>query len=162
MYQTVFATEPGSAEMPSAGRPFTPEMITRLVARGVEIAPLLLHTGVASLEDHEPPYEEFFRVPPETADRVNAARGSGRRVVAVGTTGRRRVGFRPGGRAHRVSFLSGGARRGLIGEVDPGGRNRSNQFRQDDQRPSRISSRPDSSSASRQAWMRCGVTRNHR
>jgi S-adenosylmethionine:tRNA ribosyltransferase-isomerase len=86
MYQTVFATEPGSAEMPSAGRPFTPELITRLVARGVEIAPLLLHTGVASLEDHEPPYEEFFRVPPETADRVNAARRSGRRVVAVGTT----------------------------------------------------------------------------
>jgi len=86
MYQTVFATEPGSAEMPSAGRPFTPELVTRLVARGIEIGPLLLHTGVASLEDHEPPYEEFFRVPPETADRVNAARGSGRRVVAVGTT----------------------------------------------------------------------------
>jgi len=86
MYQTVFATEPGSAEMPSAGRPFTPELVTRLVARGIEIAPLLLHTGVASLEDHEPPYEEFFRVPPETADRVNAARRSGRRVVAVGTT----------------------------------------------------------------------------
>lgn len=86
MYQTVFATEPGSAEMPSAGRPFTPELVTRLVARGIEIAPLLLHTGVASLEDHEPPYEEFFRVPAETADRVNAARRSGRRIVAVGTT----------------------------------------------------------------------------
>ena len=50
MYQTVFATEPGSAEMPSAGRPFTPELVTRLVSRGVQIAPLVLHTGVASLE----------------------------------------------------------------------------------------------------------------
>ena len=86
MYQTVFATEPGSAEMPSAGRPFTPELVTRLVSTGVQIAPLLLHTGVASLEDHDPPYEEFFRVPPVTADRVNAARRAGRRVVAVGTT----------------------------------------------------------------------------
>jgi S-adenosylmethionine:tRNA ribosyltransferase-isomerase len=86
MYQTVFATEPGSAEMPSAGRPFTPELVTRLVASGIEIAPLVLHTGVASLEDHEPPFEELFRVPPETAARVNAARHSGHRVVAVGTT----------------------------------------------------------------------------
>jgi S-adenosylmethionine:tRNA ribosyltransferase-isomerase len=86
MYQTVFATEPGSAEMPSAGRPFTPELVTRLVSSGVQIAPLVLHTGVASLEDHEPPYEEYFRVPPDTADRVNAARRAGHRVVAVGTT----------------------------------------------------------------------------
>lgn len=86
MYQTVFATEPGSAEMPSAGRPFTPELVTTLVSRGVSIAPLLLHTGVSSLEDREPPYEEFFRVPRETADVVNAARRTGRRIVAVGTT----------------------------------------------------------------------------
>jgi S-adenosylmethionine:tRNA ribosyltransferase-isomerase len=86
MYQTVFATEQGSAEMPSAGRPFTPELVTGLVSVGVQIAPLLLHTGVASLEDHEPPYEEYYRVPPDTADRVNAAKRAGRRVVAVGTT----------------------------------------------------------------------------
>jgi S-adenosylmethionine:tRNA ribosyltransferase-isomerase len=86
MYQTVFATEPGSAEMPSAGRPFTPELVTRLISSGIQIAPLLLHTGVASMEDHEPPYEEYFRVPPDTADRVNAARRAGHRVVAVGTT----------------------------------------------------------------------------
>jgi S-adenosylmethionine:tRNA ribosyltransferase-isomerase len=85
-YQTVYANEPGSAEMPSAGRAFTPELITRLVAAGVEIAPLLLHTGVASLEAHEPPYEEYYRVPSETARRVNAARAAGRRVIAVGTT----------------------------------------------------------------------------
>lgn len=86
MYQTVFATEPGSAEMPSAGRPFTPDLVTRLVSRGIGFAPLLLHTGVASLEDHEPPYEEFYRVPRETAQRVNQARRDGHRVIAVGTT----------------------------------------------------------------------------
>ena len=85
-YQTVYATETGSAEMPSAGRAFTPELITHLVAGGLQVAPLILHTGVASLEDNEPPYEEFYRVPPETARLVNAARASGRRVVAVGTT----------------------------------------------------------------------------
>jgi S-adenosylmethionine:tRNA ribosyltransferase-isomerase len=85
-YQTVYATEPGSAEMPSAGRAFTPALITRLVAKGVQIAPLILHTGVASLEDHEPPYEEFYRVPLETARLVNAARANGKRVIAVGTT----------------------------------------------------------------------------
>src|SRR6266702_5373122 len=85
-YQTVYATEKGSAEMPSAGRAFTAELITQLVARGVQFAPLLLHTGVASLESHEPPYEEFYRVPLETARLVNAARGAGKRVVAVGTT----------------------------------------------------------------------------
>jgi S-adenosylmethionine:tRNA ribosyltransferase-isomerase len=72
--------------MPSAARPFTPELVTRLVSGGIQIAPVLLHTGVASLEDHEPPYEEFFRVPPETADRVNATKRAGHRVVAVGTT----------------------------------------------------------------------------
>jgi S-adenosylmethionine:tRNA ribosyltransferase-isomerase len=85
-YQTVFANEVGSAEMPSAGRPFTPELVTRLVSAGIQIAPLLLHTGVASLEDHEPPYEEFYRVSRETAERVNAARRNGHRIVAVGTT----------------------------------------------------------------------------
>ena len=86
MYQTIFATEPGSAEMPSAGRPFTPELVTRLVSAGIQIAPVLLHTGVASLEDHEPPYEEYFRVTRETADRINSTRRAGGRVVAVGTT----------------------------------------------------------------------------
>ncbi len=88
-YQTVYATETGSAEMPSAGRAFTPELITRLVARGVQFAPLVLHTGVASLEDDEPPYEEFYRVQPDTARLVNAARAAGRRVIAVGTTAAR-------------------------------------------------------------------------
>lgn len=85
-YQTVYATETGSAEMPSAGRAFTPELITRLVAQGIVIAPLLLHTGVASLEEHEPPYEEYYRVPLETARLVNMAHETEKRVIAVGTT----------------------------------------------------------------------------
>ena len=85
-YQTVYATETGSAEMPSAGRAFTPELITRLVARGILIAPLLLHTGVASLEEHEPPYAEYYRVPHETARLVNMTHQTGKRVIAVGTT----------------------------------------------------------------------------
>ena len=85
-YQTVYATEPGSAEMPSAGRPFTPKLLKRLEAKGVKIAPLILHTGVSNLETHEPPYKEFYRVTPETAHMVNEARASSHRLVAVGTT----------------------------------------------------------------------------
>ncbi len=85
-YQTVYATETGSAEMPSAGRAFSPELITRLAAGGIIFAPLLLHTGVASLEEHEPPYEEYYRVPEMTARLVNDALRDGRRVIAVGTT----------------------------------------------------------------------------
>jgi S-adenosylmethionine:tRNA ribosyltransferase-isomerase len=85
-YQTVYANEMGSAEMPSAGRAFTPELLTRLVAKGVQVVPLILHTGVASLEDHEPPYEEYYRVPEITAQVVNSARAAGRRVIAIGTT----------------------------------------------------------------------------
>lgn len=85
-YQTVYASEMGSAEMPSAGRAFTPELLTRLVAQGVQIVPLILHTGVASLEDHEAPYEEYYRVPATTAQALNQARAAGRRIIAVGTT----------------------------------------------------------------------------
>jgi S-adenosylmethionine:tRNA ribosyltransferase-isomerase len=85
-YQTAFALEPGSAEMPSAGRPFTAELVTELVARGVMVAPVTLHTGVSSLERGEPPYPERYRVPPTTAGLVNAVHEWGRRVVAVGTT----------------------------------------------------------------------------
>ncbi|MDA8045518.1 MAG: S-adenosylmethionine:tRNA ribosyltransferase-isomerase [Actinomycetota bacterium] len=85
-YQNVYVTEPGSAEMPSAGRPFTPEVITRLVAKGVGVTPVLLHTGVASLEAGETPYPERVRVPSSTARQVNATRSAGGRVIAVGTT----------------------------------------------------------------------------
>jgi S-adenosylmethionine:tRNA ribosyltransferase-isomerase len=85
-YQNVYSTEPGSAEMPSAGRPFTHEVITRLVAKGVGVCPLVLHTGVASLESTELPFPERLRVPPSTANRVNDTRSNGGRVIAVGTT----------------------------------------------------------------------------
>jgi S-adenosylmethionine:tRNA ribosyltransferase-isomerase len=85
-YQTVFALEPGSAEMPSAARPFSAELVTELVARGVLFAPLTLHTGVSSPELGEPPYPERYGVPETTARLVNAVRGWGGRIVAVGTT----------------------------------------------------------------------------
>jgi S-adenosylmethionine:tRNA ribosyltransferase-isomerase len=84
--QTVYATEPGSAEMPSAGRPFTAPLLVRLMARGVTVAPLVLHAGVSSQERHEPPFPERYEVPVDTARLVRSARAAGRRVVAVGTT----------------------------------------------------------------------------
>jgi S-adenosylmethionine:tRNA ribosyltransferase-isomerase len=85
-YQNVYAAELGSAEMPSAGRPFTAELITRLVAAGVLVAPITLHTGVSSQENHEPPYPERFRIPRHTASIVNAVHDWGGRVIAVGTS----------------------------------------------------------------------------
>jgi S-adenosylmethionine:tRNA ribosyltransferase-isomerase len=85
-YQTVFAVEPGSVEMPSAARPFSAELVAELGARGVPFAPVTLHAGVSSLELGESPYPERYRVPPETARLVNAVRGWGGRVIAVGTT----------------------------------------------------------------------------
>ncbi|MDT7803640.1 MAG: S-adenosylmethionine:tRNA ribosyltransferase-isomerase, partial [Actinomycetota bacterium] len=88
-YQTVFAREPGSAEMPSAARPFTDALVTRLVTDGVLFAPLLLHTGVSSLETGEPPQAERFHVPATTTALVAWVRARGGRVVAVGTTAAR-------------------------------------------------------------------------
>jgi S-adenosylmethionine:tRNA ribosyltransferase-isomerase len=91
-YQTLFAEVPGSAEMPSAGYPFTPRVLEGLKARGVHIADIVLHTGVSSLEvetdevEAHPLYPEPFAVPARTASAVNAARAEGRRVIAVGTT----------------------------------------------------------------------------
>jgi S-adenosylmethionine:tRNA ribosyltransferase-isomerase len=85
-YQTVYASQPGSAEMPSAGRPFSPDVLERLAHSGIGFATLTLHTGVASLEGHERPYVEEYSVPADTADQVRAARRAGKRVIAVGTT----------------------------------------------------------------------------
>jgi S-adenosylmethionine:tRNA ribosyltransferase-isomerase len=85
-YQNVYAVEPGSAEMPSAGRPLTAEVITRLVAGGVLVAPITLHTGVSSQERHEAPFAERYRVSTHTARLVNAVREWGGRVIATGTT----------------------------------------------------------------------------
>jgi S-adenosylmethionine:tRNA ribosyltransferase-isomerase len=81
-YQNVYATTPGSAEMPSAGRPFTAELITRLMTRGIVVAPVTLHAGLSSPERHEPPLPEYYDVPPATARLLTTAR----RVIAVGTT----------------------------------------------------------------------------
>lgn len=85
-YQTVYAMAAGSAEMASAGRPFTERLLVRLMAKGVTIAPVVLHAGVSSPEAHEPPVAERFEVPEVTARLVGSARSAGRRVVAVGTT----------------------------------------------------------------------------
>ena len=82
----MFALEPGSAEMPSAGRPFTRDLVVRLVSLGVVVLPILLHTGVSSFEDHEYPGKETFRVPATTARVANTLRQAGGRIVAVGTT----------------------------------------------------------------------------
>jgi S-adenosylmethionine:tRNA ribosyltransferase-isomerase len=94
-YQTVFALPPadgaGSAEMPSAARPFTARTVAELVSRGVRFAPVTLHTGVASAEAHEPPYPERFTVPETSAWLINAVKATGRRVIAVGTTAVRAV-----------------------------------------------------------------------
>jgi S-adenosylmethionine:tRNA ribosyltransferase-isomerase len=85
-YQTVYAIEPGSAEMPSAGRPFTSEILVRIAALGVTVLPVTLHSGVASMEEGEEPIEERYRVSASTAAAVNALRGRGGRVFAVGTS----------------------------------------------------------------------------
>ncbi|RYC10594.1 S-adenosylmethionine:tRNA ribosyltransferase-isomerase [Nocardioides zhouii] len=90
-YQTVFGRRPGSAEMASAGRPFTPELVTRLVTAGVQFAPVTLHTGVSSQEAGEAPGPEWFEVPPTSARLINGACDNGGRVIAVGTTATRAV-----------------------------------------------------------------------
>jgi S-adenosylmethionine:tRNA ribosyltransferase-isomerase len=114
-YQTVFADRPGSAEMPSASRPFTPELVTRLVTRGVTIAPLTLHTGISSLEGGEDPYPEPWDLPPATARLVNLTRRNGGRVIAAGTTVVRaletaaRAGSRGGGSGSESGPVTAGA-----------------------------------------------------
>lgn len=107
-YQNVFARNPGSAEMPSAGRPFTTRVLAALAARGVAVETITLHTGVASLEADEPPYEEWFDVPESTAHSVGRARARGSRVLAVGTTVVRAL----------ESAVSGGEVRAALGWTD--------------------------------------------
>src|SRR5262249_47468576 len=85
-YQTVFARDPGSAEMPSAGRPFSAGLVASLVAGGVTFAPITLHTGVSSLELDELPLPERYQVPDHTARLVRLTRAAGGRVIATGTT----------------------------------------------------------------------------
>ncbi len=115
-YQTVFSRDPGSAEMPSAGRPFTADLVLDLITSGVVIAPITLHAGVASLEAGEQPLPERFSVPESTARLVNLTRSASRRVVAAGTTVTRAV---PGAGCQRADHwlarprgLAPGAARG--------------------------------------------------
>lgn len=85
-YQTIFAREPGSVEMPSAARPFSLRIVDSLYRHNVNLASITLHCGVASPETHEHPLDERFTVPDWTARIVNATRTAGGRVIAVGTT----------------------------------------------------------------------------
>lgn len=91
-YQTIFAEVPGSAELPSAARPFTRRVVEALRSRGILLVSIVLHAGVSSLELEEGDarahtmFPEPFLVPGETAAAINAAREQGRSIVAVGTT----------------------------------------------------------------------------
>jgi S-adenosylmethionine:tRNA ribosyltransferase-isomerase len=85
-YQTMFARAPGSSEMPSAARPFTPRVVNALRSRGIGIATVTLHCGVASFDAPERPGTERYRVPRAAAAAINAARREGRRTIAVGST----------------------------------------------------------------------------
>ena len=116
-YQTVFATRPGSAEMPSAARPFSPEVVTRLVATGIGVAAITLHTGVSSQEAGEAPQPEWFEVSQTAARLVNATRAAGGRVVAVGTTVTRALESAADGSGH-VAARSGWTTR-VVSRDDP-------------------------------------------
>ncbi len=90
-YQTIFATEPGSAEMPSAGRPFTWRLVFELARRKISTASIVLHTGLSSYLDDEADAqhmaaEEAYRIDEAAARAINGARAAGGRVVAIGTT----------------------------------------------------------------------------
>ncbi|SHI59232.1 S-adenosylmethionine--tRNA ribosyltransferase-isomerase [Malonomonas rubra DSM 5091] len=95
-YQTVFAREKGAVAAPTAGLHFTPEVLDKLRAGGVEIHSLTLHVGLGTflpvrvddVTEHKM-HSEFYNVPQETADAVNKAKLEGRRVFALGTTSAR-------------------------------------------------------------------------
>lgn len=120
-YQTVFSRVPGSAEMASAGRPFTEDLVLSLIARGVVFAPVVLHTGFSSQEAGEPPQPEWFDVPSHSAELLNGVRDRGGRIVAVGTTATRAlesaVAGRPAG--DRVVAASGWTERVITPDAPP-------------------------------------------
>jgi S-adenosylmethionine:tRNA ribosyltransferase-isomerase len=91
VYQTVYASRPGSVEMPSAGRPLTWELILKLRRMGVDMASLSLHTGLSSTRDDaldasRPNFDEEYEITEQAAAAVNSTRLLGGRVIAVGTT----------------------------------------------------------------------------
>lgn len=92
-YQTVYAKHDGSAAAPTAGLHFTPELIERLKAKGVEIVEVLLHVGLGTFRPvktdnilEHAMHEEYYKVSEESANAINTAIKEGRRVIAVGTT----------------------------------------------------------------------------
>ena len=91
-YQTIFAAKVGSAEMPSAARPFTTSVVNDLKAKGIEFAAITLHTGVSSLEIESDTvedavlYPEPFQITENVTERINRTREFGGKVIAVGTT----------------------------------------------------------------------------
>ncbi|KJS11071.1 MAG: S-adenosylmethionine tRNA ribosyltransferase [Peptococcaceae bacterium BRH_c8a] len=92
-YQTVYACEPGSAAAPTAGLHFTPELLSSIKERGVNVTPILLHVGLGTfrpvkVEDitQHHMHAEYYEITPETAQVINKTRARGGRVVAVGTT----------------------------------------------------------------------------
>src|SRR4029077_16690487 len=90
-YQTVYAKEPGSAEMPSAGRAFTWKLLLDLKRRGINTAYIVLHTGLSSymddaLDAQHPASEEEYFVSAATAETINRARETSGRIIAVGAT----------------------------------------------------------------------------
>lgn len=116
-YQTIFSRTPGSAEMPSAARPFTENLVVSLLAKGILFAPVLLHTGVSSQEAGEPPQPERFAVSVESASLVNHARERGGRIVAVGTTATRAIESAVAG--DRVVAAAGWTERVVTPEAPP-------------------------------------------
>jgi S-adenosylmethionine:tRNA ribosyltransferase-isomerase len=99
-YQTVYARERGSVAAPTAGLHFTPEILDRLRQRGIETAEVTLHVGLGTfqpihverVEDHHL-HREWYRITPESAEKVNRALNDKRRVIAIGTTAVRTLEF---------------------------------------------------------------------
>ena len=92
-YQTIYAKSPGSAAAPTAGLHFTPQVLERIRQRGIEVAEITLHVGLGTfqpvredvVEEHKL-HREWYEFSPTAAERIQAARDAGRRIVAVGTT----------------------------------------------------------------------------
>ena len=97
-YQTVYAREEGSAAAPTAGLHFTPELLERIRAKGVKIAPVMLHVGLGTFRpvkaervDEHVMHTEYFSVSKESADIINEAKAAGGRLICVGTTSCRTI-----------------------------------------------------------------------
>ena len=95
-YQTVYAKEKGSAAAPTAGLHFTPELLEKIKAKGVELEFVTLHVGLGTFRpvkeenvlDHHM-HSEFYMISEEVADKLNKAKANGQRIIAVGTTSTR-------------------------------------------------------------------------